>query len=93
MPFVRVIPHEFAADLEQGGSPATVHHWRLCLASTASARRWARRGGDKESTLMNILAVLGLVVIVAIVIALWRIKRPPPPPPASWGERQHAARE
>lgn len=36
-----------------------------------------------ESTIMNTFAALGLIVLVAIVVILWRIKRPPPPPPAS----------
>jgi hypothetical protein len=30
---------------------------------------------------MNILSVVALIAAIAIVIALWRIKRLPPPPP------------
>ena len=29
------------------------------------------------------MAILAFVAIVAIVVALWRIRRPPPPPPVS----------
>jgi hypothetical protein len=32
---------------------------------------------------MNMLGILALITVIAIVIALWRIKRPPPPPPVS----------
>jgi hypothetical protein len=32
---------------------------------------------------MNILSIVALIVAIATVIALWRIKRPPPPPPVS----------
>ena len=30
---------------------------------------------------MNILTLAAVVVLVLVVIALWRIKRPPPSPP------------
>ena len=32
---------------------------------------------------MNILSVVALLAVIAIVIALWRIKRQPPPLPIS----------
>jgi hypothetical protein len=38
---------------------------------------------------MSILAVVGVIIIVAIVIALWRIKRPPPPPPSARSLHRH----
>jgi len=36
----------------------------------------------KEQT-MTTLGILALIAAIAIVIGLWRIKRPPPPPPIS----------
>jgi hypothetical protein len=32
---------------------------------------------------MTMLGIVALLAAIAIVIALWRIKRPPPPPPVS----------
>jgi len=32
---------------------------------------------------MKMLAIVALIALNAIIIALWRIKRPPPPPPVS----------
>ena len=32
---------------------------------------------------MITLGIVALIAAIAIVIALWRVKRPPPPPPIS----------
>jgi hypothetical protein len=32
---------------------------------------------------MTLISVLALITAIAVVIALWRIKRPPPPPPVT----------
>jgi hypothetical protein len=32
---------------------------------------------------MTLITVLAFIAAIAIVVALWRIKRPPPPPPVS----------
>jgi hypothetical protein len=36
---------------------------------------WRKLGG------MRVLVILMVVVLIAIIVAMWRIKRPPPSPP------------
>jgi hypothetical protein len=39
--------------------------------------------GSRHNALTMKIVILSVVVLIAIIVAMWRIKRPPPPPPLS----------